>query len=77
MRYFLLTYDRRRGALISESEYDQTEHQAAMAARASAVAHHIKNPNVEVVLLGAHSRDDLMRTHSRYFRTIKEIVSAG
>lgn len=77
MRYFLLTYDRQRGALLAEAEYGEAEHDLALTARARAVADQIGSPNIEVVLLGAHSRDDLMRTHSRYFRTIKEIVSAG
>ena len=33
-----------------------------------------KPPYVEVVLLSARSRSDLERTHSRYFKTARELA---
>ena len=32
------------------------------------------NPDIEVVVLGSNSRDELLKTHSRYFRSAEEIL---
>ena len=35
---------------------------------------HKADPNIEVVLLEADSRETLLRTHARYFKTVAEIA---
>ncbi len=32
------------------------------------------DPDIEVVVLGSSSREELMKTHSRYFRSAEEIL---
>lgn len=74
MNYYVLVYDRRRGVVLDDREH--TDRVQALEDRARAIAMHMSEPDVEVVLLGAQSRDDLLRTHSRYFKTVEEITSA-
>lgn len=42
---------------------------------AAEAAHRQDGENIEVVVLAAESRDDLMRTHSRYFLSLHELAS--
>lgn len=74
MKYYVLVYDRRRGVVLEDREH--SDRVLALGDRARAIATHLSDPDVEVVLLGAQSRDDLLRTHSRYFKTVEEITSA-
>ena len=75
MKYFLLVYDRKRGEIRSQSEYPSAARDKALADR-FALLQAQTDPEVEVVLLGANSYDDLRKTHGRYFMTLKEAVSA-
>jgi hypothetical protein len=78
MSYFLLLYDRRQGHLLrppvvfSDSEADR-----ALTARFELEDEYRSKPDVEVVLLGSESIDDLKRTHARYFKSLREIATAG
>ena len=48
----------------------------ALAARFEAeAAHRQDGENIEVVVLAAETRDDLMRTHSRYILSLHELAS--
>jgi hypothetical protein len=76
MNYYVLTYDRAKGEILEHLEYPLAQRKAALDARERAIAAHISEPDVEVVLLGAHSYDDLLKTHSRYFRTVEQIVTS-
>lgn len=70
MKHFLIVYNRRTGdrRLI---EYTDGAH--AIRACLEAESEN-SNPDVEVVVIGSASRDDLMVTHSRYFK-IDELPS--
>ncbi len=73
MNYTLLVYDRAQARLIEERVF--TSGSEALAARFDAEARHRDaGENIEVVVLGAESREDLMRTHSRYFLTLEELT---
>lgn len=74
MVHFLLVYDRRAGQLLHEESYsDGVE---ALLARFQAEADFRDDPrDVEIVVLGARSRDDLLRTHGRYFRSLAELLT--
>jgi hypothetical protein len=74
VKYYVLVYDRSKGRVLEDREH--VERERALEDRARAIALHIAEPTVEVVLLGATSREELMRTHSRYFQTVEEITSA-
>jgi hypothetical protein len=63
MKSFLLVYDRHIG-LMSIQEFAEDDRQSAVAARRAA---EIEFQGQEIVLLEAHSLDDLKKTHARYF----------
>lgn len=72
--YTLLVYDRAQAELLEERAFDSKAE--ALAARFDAEAvHRTSGENIEVVVLAAESRADLMRTHSRYFYSLRELAS--
>jgi hypothetical protein len=67
VKYFLLVYDRMRGELVQQPRsFPITQMNEAVAAR-NALLQRTAGTDVEVVLLGADSLEDLKRTHTRYF----------
>ncbi len=78
MKFFLLVYDRRLGHLVdSPREFGEEDRALALAERFRREIIEQGRPDIEVVLLGAESRADLERTHSRYFRTLEQIASSS
>jgi len=74
MAHFLLVYDRSEGRLLHEERYES--HVDALRARFVVEAEHESGSgDIEVVVLGAGSREDLLRTHARYFRSLEELAS--
>ncbi len=70
----LLVYDRARAKLLEERPFSRKAE--ALAARFDAEARYrTGDENIEVVVLAARTRDDLMRTHSRYFYSLQELAS--
>lgn len=67
MSYFLITYDRSAGAILTLKEFSEEERTQALSQRFALELQHRESGNVEVVVLGAASLDDLRKTHSRYF----------
>lgn len=72
MSHFLLIYEKSTGSLRRISEYDSSPD--ALKARYEAEDHFRGNPDVEVVALSAASREALEKTHSRYFKTLKQLA---
>ncbi|MCA1704177.1 MAG: hypothetical protein LC808_13295 [Actinobacteria bacterium] len=76
MAHFLLVYDLAAGTLLHEERYQSRVE--ALRARFVAEAEHRSRTDdveVEVVVLSADSREDLLRTHARYFRSLAELAS--
>ncbi|MFL6128612.1 MAG: hypothetical protein ACJ73E_06060 [Mycobacteriales bacterium] len=71
---FLLTYDRHRGSILREVEFADDELKRAVSQRLAEEIAHKADPNIEVVLLEADSRQTLLITHARYFKTVAEIA---
>ncbi|TDP68788.1 hypothetical protein [Actinokineospora alba] len=72
MEYTLVVYNRAEGRLVKESTFARRSD--AMAARFEAEqANSDSTGNIEIVVLGARSREDLMQTHSRYFVSLSEL----
>ncbi len=65
--YFLLVYNRREGRLLEQRSYEDHERERAIQERFSLERDERMNPDIEVVLLSAESREELKKTHSRYF----------
>ena len=72
---FLLVYDRRTGSLDVDDEYPDADRASAMQRRFELEREHRLDPNIEVVLLEARSREVLEQTHARYFRTVRELIA--
>ena len=72
MSYFLLVYDRRQQRLLSERVF--AEHRQALRSRFSEERRRSGEADVEVVVIGAGSREDLQRTHARYFRSPRDLA---
>ncbi len=77
MNHYVIVYDRARGAIREEHEYLETDADRAWAHRESLIGETIADPNIEVVLLRANARADLLKTHGRYFKTFQEIIDAA
>lgn len=75
MTLFLLVYDRASGKLISLDSYDEEKRSDALLRRAQLEIEHREHAEVEVVVLTAASLDDLKKTHSRYFESLRSIIS--
>ncbi len=70
---FLLTYDRSKTCLLSETQYSDEDISAANDARLDAEIAQAGDSNLEVVILKSESREKLMQTHARYFKTLEEL----
>jgi hypothetical protein len=75
MKQYLVRYRRSTGDLL-EFEDVGTDRAGAMNRRFAAEEAHKDDPDVEVVILTASSRDALMGTHARYFKTVHELAAA-
>lgn len=73
MKHFLIVY-RRSDGLLLECRDLGSDRTSATAERLSAEKRYVADSDVEVVILSARSRDVLERTHSRYFRSARELV---
>lgn len=69
LHYFLLEYNRRDGDLVVSEFAENDEATAALHEKETNRA-----PDVEVVLFMARSLDDLKHTHSRFFKSLEELV---
>jgi hypothetical protein len=76
MPQFLVVYNQTTGEVEVE-EYADEDRKAALDRRFALEREHRLEPHVEVVLLGARSRDVLERTHARYFQDIGELIANG
>lgn len=72
MSDFLVVYDRRRNDLLQIEAFDETHAAQAPLARYELERKYLGDPEIEVVILSADNFSDLIRTHSRYFRTVED-----
>jgi len=73
MRNFLVVYNRRTGENAVQ-EFPAGSGREAIRERFVQERAHRGDPDIEVVVLGSDSREELEKTHSRYFRTAREIL---
>lgn len=72
MNHYLVVFDRSKGDVIRLHRY--ADRGAALSARFAAEIEFRDDPDIEVVVLGAHSQDALKRTHSRYFKGLAQLA---
>lgn len=70
LKHFVVVFDRRVGTLRRLSEYPDS--MTAMSERFRLEAE--RDPAVEIVVLSARSRAELVRTHARYFKSLTDIA---
>jgi hypothetical protein len=75
MRNFLVVYNRRTGE-NTVREFPPGQGREAIRARFEAERQNRGNSDIEVVVLGSQSREELLKTHSRYFRSAREMVKS-
>lgn len=73
MRSFLIVYNRRTGD-HAVREFPAGHGREAIRARFEEERKHRGDRDIEVVVLGSQSLEDLMKTHSRYFRSARQIA---
>lgn len=72
---FLIEYDRSRGSIVHLGEFDASARRLAEDARIELELGLNRNGiEHEVVILDAPSKEALLRTHSRYFESVAEMV---
>jgi hypothetical protein len=76
MSYYLVVYDRSTGAVEVE-EFADAERDLALHRRFEREREQPNRPEIEVVVLGAESREALEQTHARYFKTFQELANTG
>ena len=76
---FLIIYDRHLARLIELTEYPGGDLHSALRDRLRSEIKYAADPSVEVVVIGAESREHLEGTHSRYFPTVlsKRVAALG
>lgn len=74
MKSFLLVYDRRAGKLLLDREFSESERDEALRQRFELEHQYRTDPNIEVVVVTAASREVVEHTHGRYFKTIEELA---
>lgn len=72
--HFLLVFDRAHSRLLREVAYE--DHREALVERFRAERLHRENPDIEVVVLSAESKEALRLTHARYFESVSSLASA-
>lgn len=75
MSQYLIQYRRSTGDLLRFEDLG-LDRAAAMARRLEEEKTHKDDPDIEVVLLTASSREALIRTHARYFKSVPELAAA-
>lgn len=76
MENFLIIYNRRTGE-SDVREFPAGRGREAVSARFDEERKHRDDPDVEVVVLSSSSRAELLKTHSRYFRSPEEILKSA
>jgi hypothetical protein len=72
---YLIRYRRSTGELLHFEDLG-LDRAAAMDRRSEEERAHKDDLDIEVVLLSASSREALLRTHARYFKSVPELAAA-
>jgi hypothetical protein len=72
MIHYLIVFDRPRGRILELREFN--ERHAAVQARFQEERRRAGQPEIEIVILGAESREALERTHGRYFKNLRQLI---
>lgn len=77
MRYFLLTFEQHAGRIRALEEFNESQADVGLKRRFELEETYRHDSDIEVVLLGAPSHEQLKATHSRYFMSPDQILIEG
>ena len=73
---FLISFDRAGQRILQLKRFSDAERKEAERLRLNLeIEANRKKLDHEIVLLDAHSEEDIRRTHRRYFETVKDLLS--
>lgn len=75
MIHYLIVFDRPRGQILELRQF--SERQDAVRARFEEERRRAGQSQVEIVILGAESREALERTHARYFKDLSQLIRSA
>jgi len=76
--FFLIEYDRPRGTIVQLREFDVPSRHLAEDARLELELDlNRKGIEHEIIILDAHSKEALRRTHSQYFESAAELAQGS
>ena len=72
---FLIEYNRNEGKIVTYREFEDSQRRLAEDARLEIELDlNRKGIDHEVVILEAASKEAIMKTHGRYFKTLRELL---
>ena len=75
---FLIEYNRSKGSIVTFRDFDDSQRREAEDLRLDIeLVLNQKGVDHEVVLLEAENEDALRRTHQRYFKDLRQILSSS
>ncbi|RJP31716.1 MAG: hypothetical protein C4547_15055 [Phycisphaerales bacterium] len=75
---FLIEYNRSEGRIVTFRDFDDSQRREAEDLRLEIeLALNRKGVDHEVVILEAARKDELRRTHRRYFEDLRQILKSG
>lgn len=77
MSQYLIVYRKSTGTVEQCNEYSNTDLATVLKERARLERMYGAQGDVEVVVLGARNTDDLVKTHSRYFKSLRELATSA
>jgi hypothetical protein len=75
MTHYLIVFDRPRGQILELRQF--SDRQDAVRARFEEERRREDQSDVEIVILGAESREALERTHARYFKDLSQLIRSA
>ena len=77
MTQFLIVYDQAAGKVLELTEFPDADRARALDERFELERRYQDRPHIEVVALGANTREDLEATHGRYFKTVAQLAEGS
>ena len=77
VQHYLIVYDRKACRLISMRVFPDDQRRLAGEERLKLELEHRLNPDMEIIVVSSTSREVLEVTHSRYFKTVGELLRDG
>lgn len=75
MTHYLIVFDRTAGSVLRNDAY--ADRHEALRERFKAERAYLGDDDIEIVVLAADSPDALIKTHARYFKPLKDLLTSA